>query len=96
MLINTRDISNLARISLTDAEHLLYGQDISSILEFIDTIKSLSLGEDFGFQSTGMAPIDVTRLDVSVSRSEEYASSDIAAQAPSVNGNFIKVKKILN
>jgi aspartyl/glutamyl-tRNA(Asn/Gln) amidotransferase C subunit len=96
MRIDTHNIANLARISLTEYEHVSYGKDIESILTFIDTIQSLSvLSSDTESHSIGMAPIDVVRQDQVVSRASEYAPVEIVSQAPSHEGNAVKVKKIL-
>ena len=96
MLINTHNIANLARISLTEDEHVSYNKDIQSILAFIDTIQSLSVvATDSTKHSLGLAPIDVTRIDQEVLRSGEKTPVEIVAQAPASENNYIKVKKIL-
>lgn len=97
MLIDTHNIANLARISLTEDEHVSYGKDIESILSFIDTIQSLSVtSTDVTGHSLGMAPVGVTREDIEISRLGEYSQTEIVSQAPVHDQNFIKVKKILS
>lgn len=96
MLIHTHDIANLARISLTEEEHIKYGKDIESILSFIDTIQTLTVAENDASQSVGMAPVGVLRADEVVIRSDEYDASQIVAQAPEHGNGYVKVKKILN
>ncbi len=96
MLINTHDLANLARISLTDAEHIQYGRDIESILAFIDTIQSLSVESNTTTHSEGMPPVGVVRIDEAHVREGEFVASEIVAQAPENGSGFVKVKKILN
>jgi len=97
MRIDTHNIANLARISLTEDEHVSYNTDIESILSFIDTIQSLSVSSsDETTHSVGLAPVGVSRADVVTAREGEYAPTEIVAQAPNSEDNAVKVKKILN
>jgi aspartyl/glutamyl-tRNA(Asn/Gln) amidotransferase C subunit len=96
MLINTHDLANLARISLTEEEHTAYAKDIESILQFIDTIQSLSITNTGALQSTGMAPVDVVREDRDMRLDGQFSAAEIVAEAPETEVGFIKVKKILN
>lgn len=97
MLIDTHAIANLARISLTEDEHVSFSKDIESILSFIHTIQSLSVSsEKRQSQSEGFAPVGITRLDQEVIRSGQATATEIVEQAPTHEHNFIKVKKILN
>jgi aspartyl/glutamyl-tRNA(Asn/Gln) amidotransferase C subunit len=95
MLIHTHNIANLARISLTEDEHVSFNKDIESILSFIDIIQSLSVSKQDHEHNTGMAPVGVVRLDSEVIRVEEYTSTQIVSQAPASLNNSVKVKKIL-
>lgn len=96
MRIDTHHIANLARISLTEDEHVSYNKDIESILSFIDTIQSLSISSsDEKKHSVGMAPVDVVRQDQVVYRKGENTPAEIVSQSPSHEDNAIKVKKIL-
>jgi aspartyl/glutamyl-tRNA(Asn/Gln) amidotransferase C subunit len=96
MPIDTHNIANLARISLTEDEHVSYTKDIQSILSFIDTIQSLSVTRtDAEKHSLGFAPIDVIRVDTEVLRPEEKSPVDIIMQAPASENNYVKVKKII-
>ncbi len=97
MRIDTHNIANLARISLTEDEHVSYNRDIESILSFIDTIQSLSVSSsDKTIHSVGLAPVGVSRVDVVAIRDGEYSPIEIIAEAPNHHNNAIKVKKILN
>lgn len=96
MLIDTHNIANLARISLTEDEHVSYNTDIQSILSFIDTIQSLSVSaSDTAKHSLGKAPVGTVRLDKEMSRSGENTPIELVAQAPASEHNYVKVKKIL-
>lgn len=97
MRIDTHNIANLARISLTEDEHVSYNTDIESILSFIDTIQSLSVSSSDGEKhSVGMAPVGTSRVDTVMLHEGEYSPVEIVAQAPTHQDNAIKVKKILN
>jgi aspartyl/glutamyl-tRNA(Asn/Gln) amidotransferase C subunit len=95
MLIDTHNIANLARISLSEDEHISYSKDIQSILSFIDTIQSLSVSSVEDTHSLGMAPVGVVRVDKEVLRSQEKNPVDIVMQAPVSEDNYVKVRKIL-
>ncbi len=95
MLIHTHNIANLARISLTEDEHVSFTQDIESILSFIDTIQALSVSKHDHEHSLGMAPVGVVRVDEVVRRDGEYKAEEIVAQAPAFENNSVKVKQIL-
>lgn len=96
MLIQTHDIAELARISLTEDEHATFAKDIESILTFIDTIQTLTVAEDTVSHSIGMAPVGVLRVDTEVRRDGEFSPLQIVAQAPETGSGYVKVKKILN
>lgn len=96
MLIHTHDIAHLARITLTEDEHVKYGKDIESILTFIDTIQTLAVAENNTHHSIGMAPVGVLRSDVEVIRESECSAEEIVGQAPETVGGYVQVKKILN
>ena len=98
MNIDTHNIANLARISLTEEEHVAYSKDIQSIFELIDTIQSQSVSEQAeqsSFQSVGMAPVGGVRIDEIVQREGEYTPEELVAQAPQAMNGYIQVKKIL-
>lgn len=97
MQIDTHTIANLARISLTEDEHVSFSKDIQAILSFIDTIQSLTVAtQDPTKHSIGMAPLGTVRIDQHLVRPEEYGGEELVQQAPVYDTNFIKVKKILN
>lgn len=96
MTIDTHHIANLARISLTEDEHVSFSKDIESILSFIDTIQAFPISTEAKGQSVGMAPIGVTRLDAEITRAGEKTPTEIVLQARASQDNYVKVKKILN
>ena len=96
MRIDTHNIANLARISLTEDEHVSFNKDIESILTFIDTIQSQSVSGETKDSSLGFAPVGITRADAVVAREGEYSPVEIIKQAPASLNNAVKVKKILN
>lgn len=96
MLINTHNIANLARISLTEDEHVSFTKDIESILSFIDNIQSLSVSTKDYEHNLGMAPVGVVRNDMEIIREGEFSTTQIIDQSPDSENNFVKVKKIIN
>lgn len=91
----THKLASLARMSLTETEHVMFKKDIESILGFIDTIQDIS-SKDIPMQQTGFAPINGVRSDVALSVCDPVEAQQIIAQSPKSTDNYIQVKKILN
>jgi aspartyl-tRNA(Asn)/glutamyl-tRNA(Gln) amidotransferase subunit C len=85
-----KNLANLARIEITDAEAESLTQELDSILGYVGQIKDASSGEVL------KTPIlkNVLREDVPTNADSEY-TEDILNNAPAREGNYLKVKKIL-
>lgn len=93
-MVNKDEIKNLAglaRIEITDAEADSLTTEIDSILAYVGQIKDVSSTEALS------APVlkNVLRDDVPTNADNEY-TEDILNNAPSREGRYLKVKKILN
>jgi aspartyl/glutamyl-tRNA(Asn/Gln) amidotransferase C subunit len=89
----TKNLAMLARLGLTDAEHVSFKKDIESILGFIDTIQDVSANTPL--QQVGFAPIGGVRDDAIVPVEGSFSAQEIVSQSPSHADNAVKVKKIL-
>lgn len=85
-------VALLARIELTDAELAVASTEISSILDFVDTIQNIdTAGVQPTSQVTGLT--DVWREDL-VEKCV-IAPKLLLASAPDMQDGYIKVKKVL-
>jgi aspartyl-tRNA(Asn)/glutamyl-tRNA(Gln) amidotransferase subunit C len=85
-------VALLARIELTDAELAVASTEISSILDFVDTIQNTdTTGVEPTSQVTGLT--DVWREDL-VEKCV-IAPKLLLASAPELQDGYIKVKKVL-
>ena len=86
-------LAKLARIEIGDEEAESLTQEIGSILNYISEIKSADVSgvevkaEDFILKN-------VFREDIEPHKTGEFSEA-ILSQAPSREGNYFKVKKIL-
>lgn len=85
-----KNLANLARIEITDSEALSLTLELDSILDYVGQIKNASTGEVLN------APVlkNVMRDDIPTNKDNEY-TEDILNNAPSREGSYLKVKKIL-
>ncbi len=85
-----KNLANLARIEITDAEADSLTTELDSILGYVGQIKDASSGEVLN------APVlrNVLRDDVPTNSDNEY-TVDLLNNAPSREGRYLKVKKIL-
>ncbi len=90
----TRNLAVLARLALTDHEHITFKKDIESILGFIDTIQDVSV-TGTSLTQVGFAPVGGTRVDMITTVHESNSAVDIVSQSPMYADNSIKVKKII-
>jgi aspartyl/glutamyl-tRNA(Asn/Gln) amidotransferase C subunit len=93
MHIDTHHIAKLARISLTENEHVAFTQYIGNIVYFIDTIESVAVSQK---KVTDLHPDNTVREDVAVIKNNNYASIEVLEQSPIHRDNYVQVKKILN
>ena len=92
-MITTQEIkhlADLARIEMTDAEAEKMTKEVDSILEYVGQIKEVS-GDSV---QTVPKLRNVMREDVATNKPEEYTEA-LLQNAPSREGNHLKVKKIL-
>ncbi|MFT7328317.1 MAG: aspartyl-tRNA(Asn)/glutamyl-tRNA(Gln) amidotransferase subunit C [Crocinitomicaceae bacterium] len=87
-----KKLATLSRLELSDEKIEEYQKDFEGILEYIDTINSVSLdGYDDHLRSI---TTNIMRDDSDSYLSGQF-SEDLLNAAPLREGNFIKVKKIL-
>lgn len=90
----TQNLALLARLMLTEQEHVAFKKDIESILGFIDTIQDVAAANT-PLQQVGFAPVGGVRVDVITEVPESASAQAIVEQSPAHADNFIKVKKII-
>ncbi len=93
-MISREDVQKLAqlsRIELTPEEELTFMSEIDSILGYVGQISEIG---ELGEENVIPAVRNVFRSDEHVHESGLY-TKDILAQAPSREGDYLKVKKIL-
>lgn len=85
-----KNLANLARIEITDTEADSLTTELYSILGYVGQIKDASTSEILN------TPVlkNVLRDDVPTNKDNEY-TEDILNDAPSREGSYLKVKKIL-
>ncbi|MBI1974662.1 MAG: Asp-tRNA(Asn)/Glu-tRNA(Gln) amidotransferase subunit GatC [Candidatus Zambryskibacteria bacterium] len=83
-------LAKLARIDVSDEEAENLAKELGSILNYVSEIKSVDVSEG----STGFTLKNVFRSDSESHPSGQFTDA-ILAQAPSREGDYIKVKKIL-
>ncbi len=88
-----KNLANLSRISLTEAETTKFTKDIQSIVGMIDVVNSTEISDDL-LKQEGFAPINKTREDM-VNGTNYSSPQDIVSAAPNHQDNAVKVKKIL-
>lgn len=83
-------LANLARIKISEEEKESMRTDIEAILEYVGHVKAVSTD---GIQEVPVLR-NVMRDDAVTHHSAEFTES-LLALAPSRDGNYLKVKKIL-
>lgn len=92
-MITIQDIdklANLSRLALTEQEKTSFSNEIGAILGYVANINTLSND----VVDMDHAQINVLRDDMVIHQSGEY-SANLLANAPSREGDYVKVKKIL-
>ncbi len=88
-----KDLADLARIEIDEKEAEKLAGEIDAILEYVGQVKSIAgdakEGVEFG------AVKNVFREDVEPTESGAY-SKELTAEFPEREGDYLKVKKILN
>ena len=88
--VDIEKLASLARIKISDEEKESMRTDIESILAYVGQVKDLS----GTVKDESPALRNVMRDDVVTHTSGEFTES-LLALAPSREGNYLKVKKIL-
>lgn len=86
-------VAHLARLAVTDEELDHYTEQLSAILAYVDQLQAVD--------TTGVAPIgQISGLTNVLAADEPGADSvnreDFLAGAPAVDGQFVKVKAVLD
>ena len=85
-------LAKLSRIELTETEKQTYLTDISAILVYVDQIKNAvaKVGEE-----RKIGEIRNVMRDDTERESQDTQSADMIAEFPERDGDYLKVKKIL-
>jgi aspartyl-tRNA(Asn)/glutamyl-tRNA(Gln) amidotransferase subunit C len=83
-------IAKLARLKFTDDEKQKFQTELSAILNYVDQLKKIE----------GKSPEDLSQIDGANMMRDDVAEMNIPAeeflkQAPAREGNYIKVKSVL-
>lgn len=88
-----KKIAHLARLELTDDEVATYGEQLSSVLEYIDQLREVDVTDvEPTAQVSGLT--NVMRDD----GAEPWADDEVESalnQAPDREGRFVKVKRVI-
>ena len=86
-------LAALSRLALTEEEVAKFQVEITSILAYVDTIQKVQL-PDSVVPSPHLALENVMREDANPHESGKYTET-LLSQAPRREGNYLKVKKII-
>ena len=89
-------IAKLARIGLTEAEVEKFKKELSSVLGYIDSLKTVDTSSvDPLYQVTGL--VNTFRADEPADSSvlDEHSKELLLSQAPMREEDFVKVKSVL-
>ena len=92
-MVNREEIeklAKLARIDISDEEKESMQKDIESILDYVGQVKNIS--EESKIEVPALK--NIMRDDIVTHKSGEF-TEDLLSLAPSRQGNYLKVKKIL-
>lgn len=85
-------LAQLARISLSDDEVTEFAGELSAILQYVEQLASVDVaGLEPTNQVTGLT--NVMREDVVIDYG--YAPADLLKNVPTVQGNLLKVKRMI-
>lgn len=84
-------LARLSRVRLTNDEVKHFKHEISSILEYVSTVQTLAAEEP---STTGVSHHNIFRPDEVTNEPETHTETLLAA-APTRQGRFLSVKKIL-
>ncbi|MEO8105059.1 MAG: Asp-tRNA(Asn)/Glu-tRNA(Gln) amidotransferase subunit GatC [Candidatus Saccharibacteria bacterium] len=85
-------LARLARLELSEAEIIEYGDELSEIIQYVDQLQAVDVqGLSATNHVTGL--VNVQREDVIVDYG--YSPADLLANVPTVQANSIKVRRML-
>ena len=93
-MISTEEVKNLAslaRLELSSGEAQKFKDDISSVLNYVESINSIQIEEG----EHGVGEVNIFREDEITNEPHGYTDSLLAA-APKKEGAYVKVQKILS
>jgi len=82
-------IAHLARLEFSDAEKQKLQQELSSILEYVEQVQKVAAAAE---DTIDLEAANIMRDDVA---EESSIKKELISHAPSTDGNFVKVKSIL-
>jgi len=88
-----KNLGNLARIALSEAEVATFNQEIDSILEYVSVVKDIA-GPDILSEPAVGPRFNVLRKDAVTNTPGQYTEAMLKAM-PKTNGQYLSVKKIL-
>jgi len=86
-----KNIAKLARINLNQEEIEKFQKDLSSILEYFESLKKVNTDKIIPTFHTSEAKENVIRKDESIS---DIIANDLIGQAPDKKDRYIKVRAI--
>ena len=87
-----KDIAKLARLELNEVETIMYAEQLSAVLEYINSLKEVDTkGVEETLQVTGLE--DVVREDI-VNKSDLKTTEKLISAFPDKKGNLLKVKAV--
>ena len=86
-------LGNLVRIKLSESEEETFNQEISSILEYVSTVKNITADSENAEPKVG-ARFNVLRDDI-ITNEPGFFSEALLQAMPDREGQFMSVKKIL-
>ena len=89
-----KKLAELGKIELSDEEIVKYQGEIDTILQYVDTIREVSMPEGGLTTSPHLALENIMREDKNPIPAGMYTEA-LLAQAPRRKGNSVEVRKIL-
>ncbi len=86
-----KKLANLARIKITPEEEEALSKDMGNILDYVNQIQNVSATEQMGEKQE----VRNVMRDDSVPHESGIHTEVILAEAPTREGDYVKVKKIL-
>lgn len=87
-------LAKLSRIRVSDEELVNLEKELSSIVEYVSVVKDIAADDAEAAPQVGVR-FNVFRQDEVTNEPEQY-TKDILAEAPSTEGRYLSVKKILD